>query len=122
MRKRSKALILIFDYSALVADGNLTVLQDSGLDYQFDANRQRWAIYIRDESKPSRNLLGFFRYVTGAENLRTGEDYLDMYIKVDEIPEDSKYIENENGIFRNIRFSEMGEVDLSNVLFEIEIV
>ena len=34
MRKRSKALILIFNYSELVADGNLKVLQDSGLDYQ----------------------------------------------------------------------------------------
>ena len=121
MRKRSKALILIFDYSALVADGNLKVLQDSGLDYQFDANRQRWAIYIRDESKPSTDLLAFFHYVIGAENLRTGEDYLDMFIKVDEIPEDSKYIENENGIYKNIRFSEMGTVDPSLILFEKEI-
>jgi len=121
MRKRSKALILIFDYSGLVSDGNLKVLQDSGLDYQFDGNRQRWAIYIRDNSKPNRNLLGFFHYVTGAENLRTGEDYLDMFIKVDEIPEGSKYIENENGIFRNIRFSEMGTIDPIKILFEKEI-
>ena len=121
MRKRSKALILIFDYEKLVADGNLTVLQDSGLDYQFDGNRQRWAIYIRDNSKPTTNLLAFFHYVTGAENKHSGEDYLDMFIKVDLIPENSLYIENENGIFRNIRFSEMREVNMNKVLFEIEI-
>ena len=118
MRKRSKALILIFNYSELVADGNLKVLQDSELDYQFDGNRQRWAIYIRDNSKPTTNLLAFFRYVTGAENKHSGEDYLDMFIKVDEIPENSLYIENENGIFKNIRFSEMAGIDVNKVLFE----
>ena len=121
MRKRSKALILIFDYEKLVADGNLTVLQDSGLDYQFDGNRQRWAIYIRDNSKPTTNLLAFFHYVTGAENKHSGEDYLDMYIKVGEISENSLYIENENGIFRNIKFSEMAGIDVNKVIFEVDL-
>ena len=120
MRKRSKALILIFDYEKLAADGNLKVLQDSGLDYQFDGNRNRWAIYIRDNSKPTTNLLAFFHYVTGAENKHSGEDYLDMYIKVDEIPA-GKYVENENGIFKNIKFSEMAGIDFSKILFEKEI-
>jgi len=121
MRKRSKALILIFDYEKIVEDGLLATLQDSGLDYEFDANRQRWAIYIRDNSKPTYNLLGFLNYVIGAENKTTGEDYLDMFIKVDEIPENNLYVENESGIYKNIKFSEMDTINIEDVIFEIDL-
>jgi hypothetical protein len=123
MKKRNKSLVLIFNYDKVVSDGVLPILENSGLDFQYDAIRNRWAIYIRDNSKPTPDLLNFFSYIIGAENRLKGEDYLDMYIEVNEPPE-GEYYETLTKIYKNVKFSEVvsGTYSLQKLIFERDII
>jgi hypothetical protein len=92
------------------------------LDIEFSSKENAWMLWIHDDGfKPFDKV--HFQYMNAALNAlnrKTGTDHLDIFLETnDELTDKDKEV---NGTkFKNIRFSELGNIDISKVKLKREL-
>jgi hypothetical protein len=90
-------------------------------DIQFSSKENCYILWIHPDGYKSfdRKLLPYMQYVKSAYNRRTKSDHLDLFIESKEIDEYGIIIGEIK--YKNIRWSEIMNVDLSKILLKKEI-
>ena len=121
---RNNAIAIYFDKEQ-VSDSTLEYLKLLGYDIEYDGGLNEHVFYShnldRKFKRMERDLFSLLPAVYRVENRVTGTDHLDLFIEVSEVNEGEIIIDKDDKKYKNIRFSEIQNYDISKTILRSEL-
>lgn len=121
---RSNAIAIYFDKEQ-VSDSTIESLKMVGYDIEFDSSLNEYVFYSHNLDgkfkRMERDLFSLLPAVYRVQNRATGTDHLDLFIEVSEVNEGEIIIDKEDKHYKNIRFSEIQNYDISKTILRSEL-